>query len=67
MIYRPNAENKKLAAKSTTLPQIENEQKQAISVLDELATNLEAVLKDYIPHRLGLYENDYGVSFSETL
>lgn len=67
MIYRPNVENKKFAAKSTTLSQIESEQKQAISVLDELATNLEAVLKDYIPHRLGLYENGQGVSFSETL
>ena len=45
MIYRPNVENKKFAAKSTTLSQIESEQKQAISVLDELATNFGGCFK----------------------
>ncbi len=33
----------------------------------ELATNVEAVLKDYSPYRLGMYEAKNGIVFSETL
>ena len=35
--------------------------------MQELAGNVEAVLKDYSPERLGMYEAANGVAFSETL
>ena len=36
------------------IDRLKAEQEQAVSKLDELATNLEAVLKDYLPYRLGM-------------
>ncbi|MCM5620023.1 VirB4 family type IV secretion/conjugal transfer ATPase, partial [Xanthomonas hortorum pv. pelargonii] len=43
------------------------EEEQAIAKMIELATNVEAVLKDYSPYRLGMYEAKNGIVFSETL
>ncbi|MEA5251646.1 VirB4 family type IV secretion/conjugal transfer ATPase, partial [Xanthomonas fragariae] len=43
------------------------EEEQAIAKVIELATNVEAVLKDYSPYRLGMYEAKNGIVFSEAL
>lgn len=67
MIYRPVVDGKKFADKSGNISRLEAEQNQAIGMLNELATNLEAVLKDYLPYRLGMYESANGTVFSETL
>ena len=67
LIYRPVVDGKKLADKSGNIDRLKAEQEQAISKLNELATNLEAVLKDYLPYRLGMYEGKNGAVFSETL
>lgn len=67
MIYRPIASGRRLVEKSTCIDQLQSEQDQAIAKLQELAGNLEAVLKDYSPNRLGMYEAANGVVFSETL
>ncbi|XXQ67836.1 VirB4 family type IV secretion/conjugal transfer ATPase [Neisseriaceae bacterium B1] len=67
MIYRPVVDGKKFVDKSGSLNRLEAEQNQAIGSLNELATNLEAVLHDYMPYRLGIYESANGTLFSETL
>jgi type IV secretion system protein VirB4 len=67
MIYRPFVAGRRLVEKSANIRQLQAEQDQAIAKLQEMAGNLEAVLKDYSPDRLGLYEAANGVVFSETL
>jgi type IV secretion system protein VirB4 len=67
MLYRPVVGGKRFAEKSSNVTQLESEQAQAIITLLELAGNVEAVLKDYAPYRLGMYEAGNGVVFSETL
>jgi type IV secretion system protein VirB4 len=67
MIYRPIVAGKRFVEKSASIGQLQSEQDQAIAKLQELAGNLEAVLKDYSPNRLGMYEAANGVTFSETL
>jgi type IV secretion system protein VirB4 len=67
IIYRPVVSGKRFAEKSSDIVRLEAEQKQAITTLLELAGNVEAVLKDYAPYRLGMYEASNGVVFSETL
>lgn len=67
MIYRPIVAGKKFVEKSADIGRLKAEQNQAIAKLMELAGNVEAVLKDYAPTRLGMYEADNGVVFSETL
>jgi type IV secretion system protein VirB4 len=67
MLYRPVVGGKKLAEKSGDVTRLEAEQHQAVSTILELAANVEAVLKDYAPHRLGMYEAANGVVFSEAL
>lgn len=67
MIYRPIVDGKRFVDKSGNLNRLKAEQNQAISKLNELATNLEAVLRDYMPYRLGMYESANGTLFSETL
>jgi type IV secretion system protein VirB4 len=67
MLYRPVVSGKRFAEKSSNVTQLESEQAQAITTLLELAGNVEAVLKDYAPYRLGMYEASNGVVFSETL
>ena len=66
MIYRPVVDGKKFVDKSGNIDRLKAEQEQAIGTLNELATNLEAVLKDYHPYRLGMYEGKNGTVFSET-
>lgn len=67
MIYRPVVSGKKFVERSADLARLQAEQDQAVTKLQELAGNVEAVLKDYAPLRLGMYEAANGVVFSETL
>ncbi|HVI55562.1 MAG TPA: VirB4 family type IV secretion/conjugal transfer ATPase [Luteibacter sp.] len=67
MIYRPIVQGKAFAEKSADVSRLEAEQAQAITQVLELAGNIEAVLKDYAPTRLGMYEAENGVVFSEVL
>ena len=67
MIYRPVVTGKRFVEKSTDTTQLQSEQDQAIGKIQELAGNVEAVLKDYSPYRLGMYEASNGIVFSEAL
>ncbi|MBD8899999.1 VirB4 family type IV secretion/conjugal transfer ATPase [Rhodanobacter sp. DHG33] len=67
LIYRPIVEGKRFAEKSSDVTRLESEQLQAVNTVLELAGNVEAVLKDYAPYRLGMYEAKNGVVFSEPL
>ncbi|WP_313318532.1 VirB4 family type IV secretion/conjugal transfer ATPase [Stenotrophomonas sp.] len=67
MIYRPIVTGKKFVEKSANVDRLQAEQDQSIGKITELAGNVEAVLKDYAPTLLGMYEADNGVVFSEVL
>ena len=67
MLYRPVVGGKRLIERSGDLPRLQAEQDQAVNRLLELAGNVEAVLRDHAPARLGMYEGANGVVFSETL
>ena len=67
LIYRPVVTGRKLVEKSSNVRQLQAEQDQAVAKVLELAGNVEAVLKDYAPYRLGMYEGDNGLVFSESL
>ncbi|WP_449465532.1 VirB4 family type IV secretion/conjugal transfer ATPase [Stenotrophomonas humi] len=67
MIYRPIVTGKKFVERSTSIDRLQAEQDQAVAKVTELAGNVEAVLKDYAPTLLGMYEADNGVVFSEVL
>ena len=67
MIFRPIVGGKRFVEKSSNTSQLQSEQDQAIAKILELAGNVEAVLKDYAPYRLGMYEASNGLVFSETL
>ncbi|MGN6226796.1 MAG: VirB4 family type IV secretion/conjugal transfer ATPase [Dyella sp.] len=67
LIYRPVVSGKRFAEKSADLARLEAEQLEAVNTILELAGNVEAVLKDYAPYRLGMYEATNGVVFSEAL
>ncbi|WP_369930445.1 VirB4 family type IV secretion/conjugal transfer ATPase [Xanthomonas sp. NCPPB 2632] len=65
MLYRPVVSGKRFAEKSADVSRLQTEQTQAIATILELATNVEAVLKDYAPSRLSMYETPNGIVFSE--
>lgn len=67
MIYRPVVAGKRFVEKSGNVERLQAEQEQAVEKLMELAGNVEAVIRDYAPYRLGMYEAANGVVFSETL
>lgn len=67
MIYRPVVSGKRFVEKSSDVAKLEAEQTNSVNTILELAGNVEAVLKDYAPYRLGMYEAENGVVFSETL
>ncbi|MBZ4039589.1 VirB4 family type IV secretion/conjugal transfer ATPase [Novilysobacter selenitireducens] len=67
MLYRPIVSGKRFVEKSADPVRLQSEQDQAIAKVLELAGNVEAVLKDYAPNRLGMYEAPNGVVFSEVL
>ena len=67
MMYRPIVSGKRFVEKSADVGRLESEQRDAVNTVLELAGNVEAVLKDYAPYRLGMYEAANGVVFSEAL
>lgn len=67
MIYRPAPGNRKFIEKSSSVERLKAEQEQAIAKVLELAGNVEAVIKDYAPYRLSMYEAENGQVFSEAL
>src|SRR3546814_11189933 len=67
MLYRPVVSGKRFVEKSADTGLLQSQQDQAVAKLQELASNLEAVLKEYAPTRLGMYEAPNGVIFSAVL
>lgn len=67
MLYRPVVSGKRFVEKSDDPVRLKSEQDQSIDKILELASNVEAVLKEYAPYRLGMYEASNGVVFSEVL
>src|SRR3546814_15778775 len=67
MLYRPVVSGKRFVEKSADTGLLQSQQDQAVAKLQELASNLEAVLKEYAPTRLGMYEAPNGVLLSEVL
>ncbi|TLX20858.1 VirB4 family type IV secretion/conjugal transfer ATPase [Thermomonas fusca] len=67
MMYRPMPEGKRLREKTADIRRLAALQQDAIDKLDEMSINLETVLRDYTPRRLGMYEAENGVVFSELL
>jgi type IV secretion system protein VirB4 len=67
MIYRPVVTGKRFMERSANPDQLRTEEQEAVAKVMELANNVEAVLKDYSPYRLGMYEAKNGIVFSETL
>ena len=66
MLYRPEG-GRRLGGRLTTTDAIRAAEERAIATLLELAGNVEAMLKDYGPVRLGMYEAEGGRVFSEVL
>ena len=67
MIYRPIVVGKRFMNRASDTDTLRQVEEQAVSKVLELATNVEAVLKEYSPYRLGMYESEAGVAFSEVL
>lgn len=67
MIYRPVVQGKAFAEKSSDIGRLQAEQAHAIKTILELAGNVEAVLTEYGPSRLAMYEGEGGLVFSEVL
>ena len=68
MIYRPVVGTaKRFIEKSANIDKLRAEQEQAVAKVLELATNVEAVIKDYAPYKLSMYEAPNGQVFSEAL
>jgi len=67
LIYRPVVGGKAFVEKTADIERLKLMQEQAVAKVLELAGNVEAVLKDYSPYRLGMYEAANGVVFSEAL
>lgn len=67
MVYRPVVAGRRLVERSADIGRLAAAERQATGRLHELAGNVEAVLKDYAPRRLGMYERENGVVFSEVL
>lgn len=67
MIYRPVVAGRRLMERSSDIARLRAAEQQAIGKARELAGNIESVLKDYAPRRLGMYERGNGVAFSEVL
>src|SRR3546814_5912200 len=67
MHYRTVVSGKRFVEKAADTGLLQSQQDQAVAKLQELASNLEAVLKEYAPTRLGMYEAPNGVIFSEVL
>ena len=67
MMFRTMPEGRGMREKTSDISRLEAAQKDAIDKLEELSINLEAVLKEYAPRRLAMYEAENGIVFSEVL
>ena len=67
LLYRPLVAGRQFVARSADVSVLRSEQEQCLARLMELAGNIEAVLHDYSPSRLGMYENADGTAFSELI
>ena len=67
MIYRPVVSGKKFAAISRDVEVLRREEKSYLEKIYELVGNVEALLQDYSPYKLGLYESVHQQVFSENL
>lgn len=67
MVYRPVVSGKKFAAISRDIEILRKEEKAYLEKIYELVGNVEALLQDYSPYRLGLYESAHKQVFSENL
>lgn len=67
MIYRPVVGGKRFVERSADIARLQAEQDESVAKLLELAGNVEAVLRDYAPRRLGMYEGAGGQVFSRLL
>ena len=67
LVYRPVVAGKAFVEKTDDIGKLRLMEEQAVAKVLELAGNVEAVLKDYAPERLGMYEADNGMVFSQTL
>ncbi|HEY0333415.1 MAG TPA: VirB4 family type IV secretion/conjugal transfer ATPase, partial [Stenotrophomonas sp.] len=67
LLYRPAVGGKHFAEKAADPAVLKTQQDEAIARILDLAANAEAVLTDYAPYRLGMYEADNGGVFSEAL
>lgn len=67
MLYRPVVAGKRLVERTADVARLRAAEQQAVDRIRELAGNAEAVLKDYSPRRLRIYERGNGVAFSEIL
>ena len=67
LVYRPIVGPRALRERPKSLEAIRTAEHAAISTMQELAGNVEAVLGPYGARRLGIYEAKNGVQFSSTL
>ena len=67
LVYRPVVAGKAFVEKTGDIGKLRQMEEQAVTKVLELAGNVEAVLKEYAPERLGMYEADNGLVFSQTL
>lgn len=67
MVYRPVVSGRRFTAMARDAEMLRKEEKACLEKLYELAGNVEALLHDYAPYRLGLYESVHKQVFSENL
>lgn len=67
MIYRPVVVGRRFMERSANVDKLRTSEEQAVAKVLELGGNVEAVLRDYAPRRLGMYQGAGGAVFSETL
>lgn len=67
MLYRPDTVPKAFAKRSVDIQAMHEEEGQAVAKVEELAGNMDAVLKHYVPCRLAVRSSARGVAYSEIL
>lgn len=67
MVYRPVVSGRRFTAMARDVATLRKEERACLEKINELAGNVEALLQDYAPYRLGLYESVHRQAFSENL
>lgn len=67
MVYRPVVSGRRFTAMARDVATLRKEERACLEKINELAGNVEALLQDYAPYRLGLYESVHRQVFSENL